>query len=129
MTQVERVFTTSIGGEFSAVWYTSLFRTGWFGTKISFLNLFVIFHQELAILGRIRLPHAGFLFYWFQCESLLSVKFLADFWTAHPAVSILCSPRILRWNPLRRDSQCHQEWFLSVLGDIFRSDPCCCSRL
>lgn len=42
MTQVERIFTASIGGEYSAVWYTSLFRTGWFGRKISFLNLFVL---------------------------------------------------------------------------------------
>lgn len=68
MAQVERVFTASIGGEYSAVWYTSLFFAGWVGTKISFLNLFVIFHQEPAMLGRIRLPHAGFLSYTFPCD-------------------------------------------------------------
>lgn len=50
MTQVERVFTTSIGGEFSAVWYTSLFLTGWFGTEISFLNVFVLLFSTKNLL-------------------------------------------------------------------------------
>lgn len=50
MTQVERVFTASIGGEFSAVWYTSLFRTRWFDTKISFLNVFVLLFSTKNLL-------------------------------------------------------------------------------
>lgn len=60
-----------LGEEFSAVWYTSLFWTGWLVRKFPLKFIcFVIFHQEPAIWGRIRLPHAGFLFYLFQCESL-----------------------------------------------------------
>lgn len=73
MTQVERVFTASIGGKvFCGLIHITVLN--WLVWYENFLLKFIcfIFHQESAILGRIRLPHAGFLFYLFQDESLFS---------------------------------------------------------
>lgn len=70
MTQVERVFTTSIGGRVfcGLIHITVLNWLVWY--KNFLLKFVVIFHQEPAILGRTGLPHAGFLFCLFQWESL-----------------------------------------------------------
>lgn len=73
MTQVERVFTASIGEKvFCGLIHITVLN--WLVWYENFLLKFIcfIFHQESAILGRIRLPHAGSLFYLFQDESLFS---------------------------------------------------------
>lgn len=73
MTRVEKVFTASIGGKvFCGLIHITVLN--WLVWYENFLLKFIcfIFHQESAILGKIRLPHAGFSFYLFQDESLFS---------------------------------------------------------
>lgn len=102
MTQVGRIFTTSIGGECSAVWYTSLFWTGWFGLKISFLNLFVLLFSTNNLLyweelGYRMLGPSLPISVW---TSFL-LKFPFDSWTAQAAASF-CLPQDTRVRLLMR---------------------------
>lgn len=64
MSQVKRVFTTAIGGRvFCGLIHMAVLNwLVWYKNFLSKFICFAIFHQEPAILGRIGLPHAVFLF-------------------------------------------------------------------
>lgn len=120
MTQVKRVFITSIGEEFSAVWYTSLSWTGWFGTKISFWNLFVLLFCTKNLLyweelGYHMLVSYSVYFNGNLCSCKVSIRLLDI--TAGCINS--SRPRVLGWNPLRGAHSCHQEWFQRAPGASF----------
>ena len=75
MTQVKRVFTTSLGESFPRSDTHHCFKLVGSVREFPFKICFAIFHQEPALWKRIRLPHAGFLFCLFQGESLFSESF------------------------------------------------------